>query len=134
MPSVDINWLALIVAAVINMAVGAAWYSPLLFGKKWAKLLDKKVGDMGDANTGYAVSVIAALIQAWVLVHFIRYASALTFVKGAIVGFWLWLAFIGVVMAMNGVFEGRSWKIWKINAGYFLVIMIINGGLLAAWR
>jgi hypothetical protein len=134
MPSVDINWLALLVAAVVNMVVGALWYSPKLFGKPWAKLLGKKVGDMGDANIGYAVSAIGALVQVWVLVHFVRYAGALTFVKGAVVGFWLWLAFVAVVMAMDVVFEGRNWKFWQINAGYFLVVLLINGGLLAAWR
>jgi len=36
--------------------------------------------------------------------------------------------------AVNMVFEGRSWHLWKINAGYFLVVLLINGGLLAAWR
>jgi hypothetical protein len=134
MPSVDINWIAVIVAAVVNMVVGALWYSPQLFGKQWAKVLGKKVSDMGSANTGYAVTTIGALIQAWVLVHFVRYAGALTFIKGAMVGFWLWLAFVAIVMATNIVFEGRSWKLWQINAGYFLVILVINGGLLAVWR
>jgi hypothetical protein len=69
MPSVDINWIAVIVAAVVNMVVGALWYSPQLFGKQWAKVLGKKVSDMGSANTGYAVTTIGALIQAWVLVQ-----------------------------------------------------------------
>jgi hypothetical protein len=134
MTSVDVNWWAVIAAAVVNMAVGAAWYSPQLFGKQWAKVLGKKMDDMGDANIGYAVTTIGALVQAWIFVHFIRYAGALTFARGAMIGFWLWLAFVAMVMATNIVFEGRSWKLWQINAGYFLVVLVINGGLLAAWR
>ena len=32
------NWLAIILAAVATMIVGALWYSPILFGKLWMKL------------------------------------------------------------------------------------------------
>lgn len=134
MPSVEVNWWALLAAAAINMVVGAVWYSPVLFGKQWAHALGKKIGDMGNASTGYTISTVAALVQAWVLVHFVRYAGAITAVKGAEVGFWIWLAFVGLVMAMNLVFEGRSWRLWQINAAYFLVVLLINGALLAAWR
>ncbi|MGH7157098.1 MAG: DUF1761 domain-containing protein [Candidatus Saccharimonadales bacterium] len=134
MPGVDINWWAVIVAAAINMAIGAVWYSPLLFGKKWAHLLGKKIGDMGDANTGYAVTAIGALLQAWILAHLVRYAGDLTFWRGLVTGFWIWLGFVAVVMAGAIVFEGRSWKLWKLNAGYYFVVLLITGGLLSAWR
>jgi hypothetical protein len=133
MPSVDVNWWAVLAAAVINMVIGAIWYSPSGFGKSWMKVTGHKMGG-GSPNTAYAVSTIGALLQAWILVHFVRYAGSTTFWKGAWTGFWLWLAFVGVVMATNIVFEGRDWKIWKINAGYFLVVLVINAGLLAAWR
>ncbi len=134
MPNIDINWLAIVVAAAINMAIGALWYSPALFGKQWAKLHGKKVGDMGEGNMGYLVTAVGALIQAWVLVHFVRYAGSITFWKGAITGFWLWVGFVAVVMAGSLIFEGKPWKLWRINAGYYLVVLLINGALLAAWR
>lgn len=134
MPGVDINWWAVLVAAAINMAIGAVWYSPALFGKEWAHLLGKKVGDMGDANRGYAITAIGALIQAWILAHLVRYAGDLSFWRGLVTSFWLWLGFVAIVMAGAMVFEGRSWKLWKINAGYYFVVLLITGGLLAAWR
>jgi hypothetical protein len=134
MPSVEINWWAFLAATAISLVIGAIWYSPVLFGQQWAHLVGKKTGEMGDAATGYTVSVVAALVQTWVLVHLVRYAGAITAQKGAEVGFWIWLAFIALVMAMNVVFEGRSWHLWQINAVYFLVILLINGALLATWR
>ncbi len=33
MQEIPINWLAVIVAAIIRLAVGAVWYSPVAFGK-----------------------------------------------------------------------------------------------------
>jgi Protein of unknown function (DUF1761) len=67
-------------------------------------------------------------------VHFIEYAGSTTVGEGALTGFWLWLGFVGVVMAGAYVFEGRSWNLLRINAFYYLVVLLINGALLAAWR
>lgn len=134
MPEVDINILAVIAAAVVNMVVGAFWYSKSLFGKEWAKLVGRKIEDMSGGGTGYAVAVVGALIQAYILAHFVQYAGSTSFFDGVFTGFWLWLGFVAVVVAVHLVFEGRTWALWKINAGYFLVVLLINGGLLAAWR
>ncbi len=90
--------------------------------------------DMGGGGMGYGVAAVGALVQAWVLAHFVAYAGSDTFWKGLVTAFWLWLGFVAVVTAVHLVFEGRSWMLWKINAGYFLVVMLINGGLLAAWH
>ncbi len=134
MPGVDIHWLAVIVAAVINMVVGMVWYSKMVFGKEWMKLTGRKMEEMSGGGIGYGVAAVGALVQSWILVHFITYAGDMTFWKGLVTGFWLWLGFVAITMAVNIVFEGRSWMLWKINAGYFLVVLLINGGLLAAWR
>lgn len=133
MPEVEINYLAVLVAAAINMGLGALWYSPALFGKAWAKLTDRKLEDMTGGGMGYGVAAIGALLQAYILAHFVQYAAADTAGEGAVTGFWLWLGFVAVAMAVNAVFEGRSWKLWKINVGYYLVVLLINGALLAIW-
>lgn len=134
MPSVDVHWLAVIVAAVVNMVVGAVWYSKNLFGKEWSRLTGRKLEDMSGGGASYGVAAVGALVQAWVLAHFVVYAGSGTFWEGLVTGFWLWLAFVAVVSAVHMAFEGRSWMLWKINAGYFLVVLLINGGLLAAWQ
>lgn len=134
MPNVDINVWAVIVAALVNMVAGTIWYSKGLFGKEWAKLVGRKLEDMSGGGKGYAVAAVGALVQAYILAHFVQYAGATTFWDGIVTGFWLWLGFVAVIIAMNIVFEGRSWALWKINAGYFLVVLLITGGLLAAWR
>lgn len=134
MPSVDINYWAVLVATIVNMVVGSIWYSKALFGKEWAKLVGKKFEDMQGAGPSYAITTVAAFIQAWVLAHFIVYAGSNTFWEGVVTAFWLWLAFTAVVLATNIVFEGRPWRLWQINANYFLLVLVINGGLLAAWH
>ena len=134
MPSVDVHWLAIIVAAVVNMVVGMVWYSKSLFAKEWSKLTGRKMEEMGDGSQGYVVAFVGALLQAWILAHFVVYAGSDTFWRGLVTGFWLWVGFVAVTVAVHYMFEGRSWMLWKINAGYFLAVLLINGGLLAAWH
>lgn len=134
MPEVDIKWLAVIAAAVVNMVVGMVWYSPSLFGKEWMKLTGRKMEDMSGGGIGYGVAAVGALVQSYILAHFVIYTGALNFWEGLVTGFWIWLGFVAVVTAVHLVFEGRPWALWKINAGYFLVVLLINGGLLAAWQ
>ena len=33
----QVNWLAIIAAAIVMFGLGAVWYSPWLFVKQWAK-------------------------------------------------------------------------------------------------
>lgn len=134
MPSVEINWLALVVAALVNVVIGSLWYGPVLFGRQWQKVTGQRAGEMGNGGLGYGITILGSLVQAFILVHFVRYAGALTAVRGAEAGFWLWLGFVAIASLVHHVFEGRPWRLWQINAGYFLVVMVINGALLAAWR
>ena len=134
MPNVSINWLALVAAALINMVIGSIWYSKSGFGKPWAKATGRHPGEMANGNLGYALTAAGSLVQAWILVHFVRYAGALDFISGAEAGFFLWLGFTAITSLVHHVFEGRPWRLWQINVAYFLVVLVINGGLLAAWR
>src|SRR6266513_1750644 len=106
MPDVDINYVAVLAAAVVNMVVGMAWYSESLFGKSWSKLTGRSMDDMrgSGAGPGYAIAAVGALLQAYILAHFVQYAAANTVSEGAITGFWIWLGFVAVVMAVNTLF------------------------------
>jgi dipeptide/tripeptide permease len=71
--NVEVNYLAVFVAAVVSMILGFAWYSPLILGKPWMKAkgftsesLKKAQEKMGKM---YALSFVVALITAYVLSH-----------------------------------------------------------------
>ncbi len=135
MPNVDVNYLAIVLAAVVNMVVGALWYSPVMFGKEWSKLVGRKMEDMRkNAGPGYAVTTVGALIQAWILAHIVAWALATTAFEGALVGLMLWIGFVAIIQGVNTVFAGSRKKLWAINTGYFLVVLVINGALLAVMR
>ncbi|HEX5448411.1 MAG TPA: DUF1761 domain-containing protein [Candidatus Saccharimonadales bacterium] len=77
--------------------------------------------------------ILISAIQAWVLVHFVRYAGALGVIDGIEAGFWLWLGLIAPALAVTGAIERKTWKYTR-TAIYFLVITVLDSALLATWR
>lgn len=140
MPSVDINWWALLAATVVNMLVGFVWYSPAFFAKPWAKLTGRKMDEMGDGTAqSYFITTLGAFIQAFILLHFVSYAAYFypTYSDvsvGVITAVWAWLGFVAIPQGVNTIFESRRKKLWAINTGYFLVVLVINGIILSVWK
>ena len=135
MPTVDVNFWAVLLAAVANMLIGSVWYSKAMFANKWMALIGKTEDELrsGSTSTAYIGMTVSALVMAYVMAHFVNYAGAATVTDGAVVGFWVWLGFIVTAKASDVLFEGRPTGLFAINAGYFLVALPIMGAILAAW-
>lgn len=138
-PSVDINLLAVLVAAVASMIIGGLWYSPLLFGKQWMKLSGmskqkiKKAKTNGKVGRSYFISFLMTLVACYVLAHFVIYVTASTFADGAQLAFWAWLGF-EVPLALNEtLWGGKSFKLFVLNAAHHLVALVVAAGILATW-
>ncbi len=132
MPTVTINYVAVVIATVAAMAIGAVWYSPVLFAKEWMKLVGKSESDLKkNATQGYVLTAVAWLVVAYILAHFIGYTNSDTFMNGAVTGFWAWIGFTATTGAINTAFSGRSWKLWVIDNGYHLVALLVMGAIIA---
>jgi Protein of unknown function (DUF1761) len=57
-----------------------------------------------------------------------------TFKHGALHGFMAGLLFISPVIAINGLFERKSWRYMAIHAGYWIVVMTIMGAIVCGWK
>ena len=57
----QLSILAIILAVIANMVIGALWYSPVLFAKIWMKSLGKSMEElqMANANIGYGLTTLA---------------------------------------------------------------------------
>lgn len=135
MLSWSVSWWPVIAAAVIYIALGSAWYSKAGFGKQWAKLSGRKLEDMtGSGNLPMGILTVAALVQAFLLANIVRDVGATTISDGLLLGFILWLGFVAATSLGDYLFGGRPWKLWQINASYYLIVLLINGWLLAVWH
>jgi len=134
----EINYLAVLVVAVVGMAIGALWYGPV-FGKLWISLMgwtDEQVARMKEQgmSKSYFVNFVSLLVLTCVLSFFVSMAGVETFGGGAAIGFWAWLGFVATIMLGSVLWEGRRAKLYLLNISHWLVVLILMGGILAIWR
>ena len=134
---VNVNWLAVLAVAIVQMVVGFVWYSPMLFGNTWMKLSGRKMSDMEKQKANmpkmYGAMFLGALVLGFVLAHSVAYAGAKTLLDGALVGFWSWLGFIATASLASVLFDGKPFKLYLLNNGHYLVALLISGAVLAVW-
>ena len=130
----EFNFVAILVAALIQFVLGALWYS-LFFVKPWMALTGHVKGQKPKGFVAAMVSaVISALLLPFVLAHMVYWSGATGIHAGIFVAFICWLGFVVVPVFAETIFEQRPLKLFAINAGYWFCTMLISGALLAVWR
>ena len=134
----ELNYIAIVVAVVINMAGGAAWYG--ILGKQWMAAAGLTREDM-EAMRGtsrmwypYVIAVISSLVFALVLAVIIQGLLADEVLEGLLLGLLAGIGFVATSNAAGYSFEGRSLRLYLINTGYPVVMYAIVGVLLSAWQ
>lgn len=130
----QINFLAVLVAAILSFGIGALWYSPVLFGNAWMKLVGKTEEQIKSQNMVkiFGTAFILAVIISFNLAAFLGAESNLQLGM-----FYGGLAGIGWVSCSIGIvylFEGKPLKLFFIDAGYQIVTYIIMGGIIGVWK
>jgi hypothetical protein len=133
MQDVDLNWIAVFVAALVPIVLGALWYSPALFARPWMRAVGRTPEELTGASLGYALSAVGAVVTSYALARIVRWAEVADLWNGALVGLLAWLGFVATVLAVNTYFGGRSRALWAIDAGYQLLALVLMGAILGAW-
>ncbi len=133
----QVSLIGVVVAAVASMIAGFLWYSPALFGKKWASLKGFKMKTKEDmkkmqekAKPAYIGSFAAALVTAWILSQFLILTQATTLMAAATTAFWIWFGFIATTMFAMHLFSEQSKELYLIDVGHQLVSLIVMAEVL----
>lgn len=130
----DINWLAVLVAALSAFVVGGLWYSPMLAGKAWQaenKLSDEDLKASNKARI-FGFTFLWSLLMATNLAFFVSGVEDLT----AVLGYSLaaGLGWVSLASFTTGLFELKSTRYMLINAVYHVLTFLIMGLVLGLWR
>ena len=132
----EVNYLAVLVAAIVSMAIGFVWYGPA-FGKQWMKLVGKTQKDMEAEKAKMpqfmGIGLVAALVTAYVLALFVNLADAATIAEGLQVGFWVWLGFVVTTSLGGFTWSGRPMNLYYLENANHLVAFLVMGAILAVW-
>lgn len=130
-----INYLAVFVAAVAYMALGALWYSPALLGRTWMRLIGKTreqvAADFKAVN--YLWAIIAAFLASYGIARLMLW-TGLTGVGEAIkLAVLVGISFVLAAMWVNDSFEARPRALTLVNVVYHVVGLIIVAIILGLW-
>jgi len=134
----DVNFLAVLVAAIAGIAIGAFWYSPAGFGKIWMKESGFSEESLDEAKKkgmakSFILGFVASLVMAYVLAYFVQIGGAGDIAGALQLGFWLWLGFIATIMLNGVLWEGKSWKLYILNIAHQLVSLLVMAIILVLW-
>lgn len=159
----EINFLALIVAALSTLAVGFIWYNPKVFGGIWMRETGMTEEKAKGANMAliFGMSIFYAFLIAFILQMLVihqygalgmvggdptvakpSYASFMadyglafrTFKHGMLHGFMTGLFFALPVVGTGALYERRTWRYTLVSGGFWIVCCMIMGGIICAWQ
>ncbi|MCA1727349.1 MAG: DUF1761 domain-containing protein [Actinobacteria bacterium] len=117
----DVNYLAALLGALAYWLLGALWYSPALFGKKWMALSGRSPQDIGSPVVVYVGTFVLHFVSA-VGVALIALESGVANLNDAVqLGLGAGIAFMAVAIIVTHLYEGRPKALTAITAGYHVV-------------
>jgi hypothetical protein len=129
-----INYVAVLVAAIVGFGIGGPWYG--FFARTWLAAIGKTEAEVktGNSAIAYSGAFAASLMTAYVLALFISFAQSNTLLQGALIGLWVWVGFVAAPNLPTYLFSRWPRELFFINNGYHLMTLLTMGAILGAWR
>jgi biotin transporter BioY len=117
--------LSILVGSVVIFIFGAIWFT-VLFGKKWAELMDfnpagdakaKKMGMVKPLIMNFLTNVIVASVLFYIFPQFLA-VSYFDFLKTVLI---IWLGFSFPIYANAAIWERKSWELVVINSAQSII-------------
>ena len=130
-----INYLAVVVAAVVAWLTGAVWYGLLAnpwvtaHGKTMEQFKTEQAAHNGSVHAWlpFALALLAELVMAYVLAGMVGHLGTVTIRAAVISGLFVWAGFMLTTMLVNNAFAGRRYALTAIDAGHWLLVVIVMG-------
>jgi hypothetical protein len=119
------NYLAILVAAIVAFIIGAVYYG--ILSKPWMKAarLDPAGPKPAMAPlmiTTFVLELVLAFVTAGVIGHL--GAGQVTLFNGVISGLFIWAGIILTTMTINNRYQGFGWDLTLIDGLHWLLVMI----------
>ena len=125
---VGINYLAVVIAAVVGFVASAIWYKA--FGTLWLMAQGRAPGDITPKPGPFVVAGIAMLLMSYLLAGLLAHLGDINVENGVIGAAFIWLGFVATTIAVNDSFQGSKVTLTLIDAGHWLVVLMLMGAVI----
>lgn len=135
MESVSMDYLAISVAAVAYVGLGALWFSPVLFGKAWLKGIGKTkeqvTADFSPMN--YVIGIVTAFVSSYGIARIMYWTGGGEIADGIKIGLFVGICFAFMSTLVNDSFENRPKELTIIHGLYHICGMVVAGVIIGAF-
>lgn len=125
---VGVDFFSILSAGIVSLVLGFVWYHPSVFGGAWTRMTNLSPEAVERGKKRMPIMAFFGLLAAMLIAYVMNYfgmAWGVFDVIGAIeLGFWCWLGFVAPTMLGVVLWEQKSFKLYLINASYWLVALI----------
>jgi Protein of unknown function (DUF1761) len=130
----DLNWLAVIVAALAYFIIGAVWYSNALFAKQYRAALGITEGSGTPAASLLIINFVGWLVAAIALGLVSLGIGADSAGDGAVLGLVVGVGFVLSHLVVTLAFDTtRDYSLAWISGLYYVIGFVVMGVILAVW-
>ncbi len=135
------NWLALVVAALVGIAMGFLWYG-MLFSNQWmagngitmaGEKMMKNGAELPMSALPMIVNAVSMLVYAYLMNWLVNKTSSFDLKSGATLG-----AVIGVIhlfgIYTGNRFAGNPVSLSMVDGFYTFLLFTVMGAIIGAWR
>jgi hypothetical protein len=135
----QLNWLAVIVGALIYFVLGALWYSPMVLGRQWQRSIgwDPERTPPQMSPTTYVVPGLAYLVMAIAVGLLAAATGTDTAAEGVILGLVLGIGLSLMHTLVDATFDPNKpqpWTWFAINGTYHALGLLIVAVIVAVWQ
>jgi len=133
----QLNWLAVVVGAAIYFALGAVWFTPMLFGRPWQRSIGwDPASEQQMSPAVYAVPALFYLVAATATAMLAAATGSDDWAGGVMLGLVVGIGYALTIVASDAVFDPHKpqrWLWFAITGGYHLLGLVIVAVLVSVW-
>lgn len=114
----NIDWIAVIAGGVASFLLGWLWYSPKLFGTKWA-------AGVGIELSSECVVPVAAMVAQLIGTFLLAWVVGITATHNALLMIILIVVTIATLIIANGLFAKKSGYAIAVEAGFIVAMAVV---------
>ncbi|WP_425063804.1 DUF1761 domain-containing protein [Pyruvatibacter mobilis] len=128
----QLNWLAVLAAAIAGFATGAVWYG--VFAKPWMEAAGLSQEDLTQSAALYVVAFALQVIMAVTIAGVIALTGITSWLAGALLGAGLGLGLVTANKALNASFQGTDKRLVLIDGLHAATAFAFMGAILGGWQ
>ena len=129
----NVNIIAILIATVVSMAIGAGWYSSP--ANAWMNANGFSEDERAKLNEDgspvvYLIAALSHLVMAYILSGILYHAQAFSIFGGMLSAVLIWAGFVVTTMTVNHRFQMKPWSLTAIDSGHYLIVLLAQGVIL----